>query len=475
LEHPDGLLEAGKTALASLFLFMKVQRLTILSRTLQELLAPKAVYIYDSEWHRIGDRNQLSGVLADITGINADILCMNQSVEFCSIATRMSWASKRRTTRKEDLAYCLLGIFQINMPLLYGEGFERAFIRLQEEIMKSSYDQSLFAWNLYPPSSVAELPLTWKAGQVGMGILAPHPCYFSYSGKVITHRQKLQPYAMTNRGLQICLPMLHPRPEEDPLTYIGILQCSYPQSLGLAIGIYLVKNDSSEDEYYRNPYARLLEVEHESFKTKAPEDIYVLKSERNWEEKSRHMAKYNCWLRTDGAKTGLKFLHSRYYEYRPHSTTRGPYTWDDGNRLPLPSYAHESSFRTGLFFCKDNDAFILLMKFLCTNDSTIGCRAIGLGIDRVLKTDILSLTDVNNSAQESTVDSVIHQLNLACHPESHTLTVTLPLHKGIITAKLQLQSSFGFQIFVLDVSYSETGDGANGTAHQELGRELVDI
>ena len=60
----------------------------------------------------------------------------------------MSWAAKRETTRPEDIAYCLMGIFNVNMALLYGEG-RKAFIRLQEEILKSTDDESLFA-NSYP-------------------------------------------------------------------------------------------------------------------------------------------------------------------------------------------------------------------------------------------------------------------------------------------------------------------------------------
>jgi hypothetical protein len=60
------------------------------------------------------------------------------------VAKRMCWASKRKTTRVEDIAYCLLGIFDINMPLLYGEG-GKAFLRLQEEILKTLGDYSLFA------------------------------------------------------------------------------------------------------------------------------------------------------------------------------------------------------------------------------------------------------------------------------------------------------------------------------------------
>lgn len=58
----------------------------------------------------------------------------------------MKWASGRKTTRIEDIAYCLLGIFDINMPLLYGEG-NKAFTRLQQEIIKVNNDLSIFGWS----------------------------------------------------------------------------------------------------------------------------------------------------------------------------------------------------------------------------------------------------------------------------------------------------------------------------------------
>lgn len=81
-----------------------------------------------------------------------------------SLSTRMSWASKRRTTREEDISYCLLGLFNVNMPLIYGEG-GKAFSRLLEEIIKSSNDQSILAWqgshtySSSPPSSPDYYPL----------------------------------------------------------------------------------------------------------------------------------------------------------------------------------------------------------------------------------------------------------------------------------------------------------------------------
>lgn len=67
-------------------------------------------------------------------------------LEFASVARRMSWAAHRETTRPEDIAYCLMGIFSVNMPMLYGKGGEKAFLCLQEDIMKQSDDQTIFAW-----------------------------------------------------------------------------------------------------------------------------------------------------------------------------------------------------------------------------------------------------------------------------------------------------------------------------------------
>jgi hypothetical protein len=57
----------------------------------------------------------------------------------------MPWAWKRETTREEDMTYCLLRLFDVNMPLLYGEGSEKAFLRLQLQILQDSHDESIFA------------------------------------------------------------------------------------------------------------------------------------------------------------------------------------------------------------------------------------------------------------------------------------------------------------------------------------------
>ncbi len=127
--------------------------------TLQELLAPNTLEFYNWSWCRLGcvakrglpilvliDKGLLSEIEL-ITRIPTTILLGRQSLNPVSIAVRMSWASARQTTRIEDMAYSLLGIFDIAMPMLYGEG-TKAFIRLQEEIIKNEDDLSILAWGL---------------------------------------------------------------------------------------------------------------------------------------------------------------------------------------------------------------------------------------------------------------------------------------------------------------------------------------
>ena len=112
--------------------------------TLQELIAPSCVWFYNANWEEIGSKRSMHRQVTRITGIDEDILT-GGCIFGCNVAVRMSWAADRETTRIEDEAYCLLGLFGVNMPLLYGEG-KRAFKRLQEEILKVTEDYTLFTW-----------------------------------------------------------------------------------------------------------------------------------------------------------------------------------------------------------------------------------------------------------------------------------------------------------------------------------------
>lgn len=113
--------------------------------TLQELVAPSEVHFFDMHWSMRGTKKELVDRISSITKVPLRVLLNDIALEDIPIAVKMSWASLRQTTREEDIAYCLLGIFDINMPMLYGEG-KKAFVRLQEEIIKQSTDLSIFAW-----------------------------------------------------------------------------------------------------------------------------------------------------------------------------------------------------------------------------------------------------------------------------------------------------------------------------------------
>lgn len=174
--------------------------------TLQELVAPSTVWFYDYNWQYLGSKDDLQKELEDITSIDTDVLTRG-TIETISIARRMSWAAKRQTTRIEDQAYCLLGIFDVNMPLLYGEG-KRAFTRLQEEIMKISDDESLFAWGL-PDTCLTTQEFLASFQQPKLedmhGLLADSPADFSHADRmhVLKDLHTTFPAMVTNSGVRI--------------------------------------------------------------------------------------------------------------------------------------------------------------------------------------------------------------------------------------------------------------------------------
>lgn len=113
-------------------------------QTLQGLIAPNVVRFYDSNWRFYRRKQEIFRKISQITGIPNQTLLDGRFEHLC-VAQRMSWAADRQTTREENMAYCLFGIFGVNLPLLYGEG-EHAFLRLQEEIIRTRNDLSIFAW-----------------------------------------------------------------------------------------------------------------------------------------------------------------------------------------------------------------------------------------------------------------------------------------------------------------------------------------
>ncbi|KAK3689533.1 hypothetical protein B0T22DRAFT_514056 [Podospora appendiculata] len=168
--------------------------------TLQELLAPGRCFFYGAAWNFLGTKDTLARFICEATGIESKFILGTAPIGSASISKRMSWVSKRRTTRAEDIAYCMLGIFNINLPMLYGEG-ARPFLRLQEELIRISADQTIFCWEWG-----RAVPASWGS------ILAPSPAEFANCGgflpKLSSFAGEITPYALTNIGMTITLPYL---------------------------------------------------------------------------------------------------------------------------------------------------------------------------------------------------------------------------------------------------------------------------
>ncbi|KAH9924983.1 heterokaryon incompatibility protein-domain-containing protein, partial [Epithele typhae] len=134
--------DAGRTASGSPF-----HRARWFTRgwTLQELIAPRALLFLSACWSVLGTKASLADAVEAVTGVPRAVLTHRLRVQDVSVAQRMAWAARRRCTRVEDEAYALMGLFDITMPTLYGEG-RRAFVRLQREVLACVPDQSVLAW-----------------------------------------------------------------------------------------------------------------------------------------------------------------------------------------------------------------------------------------------------------------------------------------------------------------------------------------
>ncbi|RPD58014.1 HET-domain-containing protein [Lentinus tigrinus ALCF2SS1-7] len=150
--------------------------------TLQELIAPRFFIFVSMEWTPVGSKADFADTMSERFDIPAAVLRLEASHTEYSIAQRMSWFGMRETTRLEDEAYCLLGLFDIHIPPLYGEG-RNAFRRLQEEILKQSADTTLFAWSdrdtLHVYHEAEEF-----AAQTRSCLFAPYPSAFLQSEHV---------------------------------------------------------------------------------------------------------------------------------------------------------------------------------------------------------------------------------------------------------------------------------------------------
>ncbi|KAJ5376515.1 heterokaryon incompatibility protein-domain-containing protein [Penicillium cosmopolitanum] len=204
--------------------------------TLQEFLAPSKIHFFSDDWTMLGKKKTLIDTLVKITRIPHKVLSQPIYLNEVCIAKKMSRVSQRKTTRPEDMAYCLMGIFNINMPLLYGEGGVKSFLRLQEEIIKTSSDTTIFAWVDSNPSRHADL-------YEPHGLLATSVQHFAESHDIFQTSEFEEPYSMTNRGLRIELPIFNV--SVDMRRYaVAKLFCSRKHEFEkVDIGVYLARLD----------------------------------------------------------------------------------------------------------------------------------------------------------------------------------------------------------------------------------------
>lgn len=210
---PGGIMDSDTTSI----LYKGLGGSTWFSRgwTLQELLAPSNVLFFDAGWNLIGHKCwyecpcsiannsssygiDLTPMLSSITGIAVEYLKGLRDVVDATIACRMSWAWMRTTKRQEDQAYCLQGLFDVKMPIIYGEGRSRAFLRLQEELLKQSKDQSIFAWIASPE------PPNWPKTHVyARALLAPSSFAFIGSSDVQSGNENGTTCTLKNKGIKL--------------------------------------------------------------------------------------------------------------------------------------------------------------------------------------------------------------------------------------------------------------------------------
>lgn len=281
--------------------------------TLQELIAPERVIFYSKDWEQIGEKlavlsstrtvSQIWGergknALCVATGIPHGLLFGARSKDHYSVAQRMSWASRRVCTRIEDTAYCLLGLFDINMPLLYGEE-ERAFTRLQEEIIRTMDDHSIYAWTIPKDyywyhtthgSTIAQHNnIAWSFHPM----LASSPRLFQHGRHVVcSDPESHEPSGLTKHGVRI---QLNLKPHRFPVSghilglsnrkaFFAVLNCRHEYYPKRRIAVLLVMapsttkyqgNDPGISHFYRVATLDNSEVDLSEDKSAIKELIYI--------------------------------------------------------------------------------------------------------------------------------------------------------------------------------------------------------
>jgi hypothetical protein len=220
----------------------------------ETLIAPSSIRFSYSKWHKLGINVILGQQIANITRIDHKVLDREASTKR-KIVKRMSWASERSISRVEDIAYSFMGIFNVFLPMLYGEG-DRASIRLQEKIMKLSEDHTIFVWK------------SLRSGSSPRDVFVRSPSKFtervyatsrlSHSLQTISKHKGLEhkiydPAAITSRGLLIQLPLLRVDAMKSTVTNNNLVS----KTRGTQLSLFFIFRSSCRSEFNARTYLAL--------------------------------------------------------------------------------------------------------------------------------------------------------------------------------------------------------------------------
>jgi hypothetical protein len=265
--------------------------------TLQELLAPREMLFFDAQWKLISPKTELVQLLSSITGIASNFIDGTEDIYNASVAQRMSWAAKRQTTRQEDIAYCLLGIFEVNIPLLYGEG-EKAFFRLHEEIVRRTEDHTYMAWGY-------QMPLE----RVYHGIFARSPIEFTGCQNVVHDSRQCAAGAvqLTNKGLQMRLSFLVDRYgyTDYSVAYLG---CCRHGNLSLALPVDHEETIEDGANVWRVPGGTPVGMPYDPARKGATVFLKMVSSATHWKIQSSQLAVEIRNLRSEESAAHLQLV-----------------------------------------------------------------------------------------------------------------------------------------------------------------------
>lgn len=295
--------------------------------TLQELLAPRNLEFFDRDWQSFGTKVTLIQETSRASEIEMGALLGSETIFDFSVAQRMSWGAGRITTRPEDRAYSLLGIFHVNMPLIYGEGEQKAFLRLQEEIIKRSVDLSIFAWSgSFAHSSGDTGGSTCSSeGEIAegskcvteSGMLASSVDLFANSSSYkFVRGTDIDAFTLTNVGLSVQLLMAR----WDADIYLAAISCCNDE--GKQVAIFLKRYGDKFRRVWIDSYPGIIDahMDHED-----PSKL----SDRDFSKKEIVVLHEEVQVAYPKRTYGVKLNSAGSFNYSKHVSSQGQWDPDD--------------------------------------------------------------------------------------------------------------------------------------------------